>query len=121
MKRSTVPMEDEEQIMFVQWCQLRKIPLAHIPNEIGGSTPALKVRALKMKRMGTSKGFPDLLVFVPRDNGYKLIAIEMKRRVGSRTSEEQKEWLRRLEKAGVPAAICHGAEEAVEFVEQFMV
>lgn len=119
-----VPLEDDEQMAFVQWCRINKIIVHHSGNEIGGSTPAMKARALKMKKMGTSKGFPDLLVFIPiygntdEPDAYQPLAIEMKRQKGSTTTKEQKEWLNLLEMAGIPGAICKGAEKAIEFVEQ---
>lgn len=119
-----VPLEEEEQMAFVQWCRLQKIIVHHSGNEIGGSTRALKARAIKMKKMGTSKGFPDLLVFVPakgatnRIDSYQPVAIEMKRVKGSTTSTEQKEWLKILEKAGIPCKVCKGAEEAIKFINE---
>lgn len=119
----SVPLESDEQIAFVQWCHLNHIIVHHSGNEIGGSTAAVKVRAVKMKKMGTSKGFPDLLVFIPiygatgDVDAYQMCAIEMKRRKGSTTSPEQKEWLAVLESSGVPCAVCKGAEEAIKFVE----
>ena len=119
----TVPKEEEEQIAFVQWCHLNHIIVHHSGNEIGGSSAAVKVRAIKMKKMGTSKGFPDLLVFIPvygttgEADCYQMCAIEMKRRKGSSTSKEQKEWLKIIESSGVPCAICKGAEEAINFIE----
>lgn len=126
-KPNLCPKEDEEQIAFVQWCRLNKIIVHHSGNEIGGSTAAVKVRAIKMKKMGTSKGFPDLLLFLPvknlingRVDSYQPIAIEMKRQKGSTTSPEQKEWLRILEKAGIPCAVCKGCEKAIEFVREQM-
>ena len=57
--------EAEEQMAFVQWCRFNNIICHHSGNEVGGSTRALKLRAIKMKKMGTSKGFPDLLVLIP--------------------------------------------------------
>ena len=117
-----VALEEDEQIAFVQWCRLHDVIVHHSGNEIGGSTPAMKRRAVKMKRMGTSKGFPDLLVFIPVTNvdgevdSYQMCAIEMKRRKGSRVTVEQKEWLRILEASGLPCAVCKGAGEAIDFV-----
>ena len=122
-KTTIVPLESEEQIAFVQWCQMNGIIIHHSGNEIGGSTGAMKARAVKMKKLGTSKGFPDLLVFIPiygitgRVDCYQMCAIEMKRQKGSTTSKEQKEWLKVLEMAGIPCAICKGAEKAIDFVE----
>ena len=121
-----VPLEQDEQIAFVQWCRLKGIIVHHSGNEISGSTKALKIRAIKMKRMGTSKGFPDLLVFIPikgatgEVDSYQPLAIEMKRQKHSTTSKEQKEWLEILEMAGIPSRVCKGAGEAIEFVENML-
>ena len=121
-----VPLEEDEQTAFVQWCHLKQIPVHHSGNEIGGSTRDVKMRAVKMKRMGTSKGFWDLVVFVPikgvtgEIDAYQQIMIEMKRRRGGTVSPEQKEWGKIYETAGIPNKICKGADEAIEFVEQFI-
>ena len=123
---ASVPLEEDEQMAFVQWCRIQDLTVHHSGNEIGGSTPAMKARALKMKKMGTSKGFPDLLVLIPVCgvdeiiDSYQLCAIEMKRRKGSTTSPEQKNWIKKLEMAGIPCAICKGCEEAIAFVTGIM-
>ena len=121
------PKEEDEQIAFVQWCHLQGIIVHHSGNEIGGSTGAMKARAVKMKKMGTSKGFPDLLLFLPITSlitgdidAYQPVAIEMKRTKGSTTSKEQKEWLQILKMAGIPCAVCKGCEAAIEFVREQM-
>lgn len=118
-----VPLEEEEQMAFVQWCRLNDIICHHSGNEIGGSTSAMKARAVKMKKMGTSRGFPDLLVFVPVKgvdgtvDCYQMCAIEMKRRKGSTVSKEQKTWLEILAGSGAMSAVCKGAEEAIAYIE----
>lgn len=118
-----VPLEEHEQMAFVQWCRLNNIIVHHSGNEIGGSLPSMKARAIKMKKLGTSKGFPDLLVFVPvygvdgEIDCYQMCAIEMKRRKGSRTTEEQKKWLEILQASGAMSAVCRGADEAIAYVE----
>ena len=122
-KTTRVPLEEDEQMAFVQWCHLNDIIVHHSGNEIGGSTQAMKTRAMKMKKMGTSKGFPDLLVFIPvygvagGVDCYQMCAIEMKRKKGSTTSKEQKEWLEILQASGAMSAVCKGADEAIKFVE----
>ena len=126
-KTTLCPKEEDEQIAFVSWCRMKKIVCHHSGNEFCGSTAAIRVRAIKMKKLGTSKGFPDLLCFLPVKNlingqidAYQPIAIEMKRQKGSTTSPEQKEWLRIFEKAGIPCAVCKGCEKAIEFVKTQM-
>lgn len=118
--------EEEEQIAFVQWLRANNIPHFHCPNEVGGRTKSLKLRAIKMKKMGVSKGVPDLLIFIPitgvtgEIDSYQGCAIEMKRRKGSKVTKEQREWLEILQASGVMCAVCHGADEAVEFVKSIM-
>ena len=63
--------------------------------------------------LGVSKGVPDLFVIVAG----RLIAIEMKRVKGSVNSPEQKVWISRLNKAGVPAYIAKGCSEAIAIIE----
>lgn len=119
-----IPLEEDEQQAFVQWCRLNNILVHHSPLEFASSSRAVKVRALKMKKMGTSRGFPDLLLFIPvygttgEADCYQMCAIEMKRRKGSTTTKEQKQWLQVLESAGIPCAICKGAEKAIEFINK---
>lgn len=126
MPKTAVPLEEDEQIAFVQWCRLKGIICQHAGNEIGGSIRAMKTRAIKMKKLGTSKGFPDLLLFIPvigatgEPDAYQPVAVEMKRVKGSTTSAEQKKWLEILEMAGIPGAVCKGAGAAIEFVEKIM-
>lgn len=118
-----IPYEEDEQIAFVQWCRLQGITVHHSGNEIGGSTRAVKARAIKMKKMGTSKGFPDLLVFIPIAgatgdiDSYQMCAIEMKRRKGGSVSKEQKHWLEVIQASGAMCAVCHGADEAIGFID----
>lgn len=118
--------EEEEQIAFVQWCQIKGYRIHHCANEVGGSTMQMKMRAIKAKRMGTSKGFPDLLVFVPiygifnEIDAYQPIAIEMKRRKGGKISPEQKQWGEILSMAGIPFRVCAGSDEAEAFVKEVM-
>lgn len=121
-----VPLEEEEQIAFVQWCRLNNIICHHSGNEIGGSTSAMKARAVKMKKMGTSKGFPDLLVFIPVHgvtggiDCYQMCAIEMKRQKGSTTSKEQKAWINILNGSGCLSKVCKGADDAIKFIGAIM-
>lgn len=115
--------EEQEQMAFVEWLTINHIPHFHCPNEVGGQSRSLKVRAIKMKRMGVSKGVPDLFVFIPvyginhHIDCYQMCAIEMKRKKGSTTSKEQKEWLKVLQASGAMSAVCKGCDEAIAFVD----
>lgn len=108
------PTEAEEQIMVVQYLELRGHKFTAIPNETGSSMEA-KRRAVRLKRQGVRKGFCDLVAIV---NG-TFIAIEMKRQHGGTVSKEQKEWIDALNKAGIPARVCKGAKEAINFIKEY--
>lgn len=122
--RTLIPTEEEEQVAFVQWCRLKGYVVHHCANEVGGGSMQLKMRAIKAKKMGTSKGFPDLLIFVPiygvvgEPDAYQPIAIEMKRKKGGVVSPEQKQWGEVMSAAGIPFKVCKGCEEAIEFVKE---
>lgn len=106
--------EDQEQIEFVNWCRARGYKIHHSPNATG-SSPEAKRRAIRMKRAGTSSGFPDLLIFI--DDPQIAVVVEMKStRKDAKATPAQKEWLRILSKYGFRSAVCHGSEEAKEFI-----
>lgn len=107
-----MPTEQQEAEWLAQYLYLKGYHFTHIPNETG-SDPAARRRAVRMKRAGVSKGFPDYIIF--KDG--KKFAIELKRAQGGRTSPEQREWLEVLAAHGFKAAVCHGSKEAIEFLE----
>lgn len=104
------PTEAEEQIKFVQYLRLKNLPHFRVPNET--YTKSWKQKNMN-RALGVSKGVPDLFICLPD----KLIAIEMKRTKGSVTSQEQIDWIERLNKAGVRSTIAKGCQEAIAFVE----
>lgn len=112
--KELVPTEAEECKILVAYLRVRNLTFTHIANETGYGRHA-KLMGIRNKQMGVSKGFPDYLVIV----GGRLIAIEMKRVKGSTVSQEQKEWIEELNKAGIVAKICRGADDAIKFVQQF--
>lgn len=121
-----IPTEDNECVKFHMWLQVRHIPHAHIANESRSSSRNAMIRGAKLKRMGQSAGVWDYEIFVPvygidkTIDDYQLLKIEMKRQKGGTVSEQQKEWGKIYETAGIPNKICKGADEAIAFVEQFM-
>jgi len=121
------PLEDDECIAFADWLRLNNIPHCHIANESRSSSKSAMIRGAKLKRMGQSRGVWDYEIWVPQHSlidgeidDYQLLKIEMKRQHGGTVSPEQKEWQKIYEMAGVPCKVCHGAEEAIEFVKEFL-
>ena len=106
--------ESGEQEAVVQFCELMRIPVVHIPNE--GKRRA--AYAAQMKRMGLAKGFPDLFIPVAR-SGFHGLFIELKRDHGSKPTEPQRAWVEYLNRAGYRAAVCHGADAAMKEIENY--
>ena len=125
-KLAGVPLEDDEAMVFAAWLRGQQIPHTHIANEIGGSTRSAKLRALKAKRMGQTAGVWDYEIFIPIYNtfgevdAYQEIRVELKRTKGSAVSETQKRWGEVYKLAGIPCAVCKGADKAIEFVQQII-
>lgn len=107
-----MPTEQQEGEVLAAYCHVKRYDFTHVPNETG-SDPRARARAVRMKRAGVSKGFPDYLIFA---NG-KRFAIELKRQKGSKTSPEQLQWLEVLKTYGFNVKVCKGAQEAIDFLE----
>lgn len=108
-----IATEQQEAETLAAYLRLKGYSFTHIPNETGGD-PAARRRAVRMKRAGVSRGFPDYLIYA---RGHR-IAIELKRSKGGRATKEQRDWLTTLSDYGYNCAVCHGAEEAIKFIEE---
>lgn len=121
-----LPTEAEEQATLIHWLDWMGLRYHHSPNETGSSMEARR-RAIRMKRMGTSPGFPDLVITIPpirsvTGDGF-MLCIEMKRRKGGVLSQEQRAWIdaiNGLENEGIAAYVCRGAQEAIETVSEYL-
>lgn len=116
-----IPTESEEQQALFDFCnvEMRKYPelsmLVHIPNE-GLRTQASGGR---LKKEGLRKGFPDIMLCSPHC-GYAGLCIELKRTKGSKISDEQKEWIVKLNKHRYAAVFCYGWEEAWHVIKAYL-
>jgi len=110
--------EEQDQVLLVNWIRRHYPEMAdtmhHSPN--GGYRH--KRTAGRMKLMGTSPGFPDLVFFHPTRNHHGL-AIELKTATGRATSS-QLEWLDRLAAAGFATVLCQGLEAAQAAVTAYV-
>ncbi len=111
--------EEQTQIALVQWFRIQYPKAAeylhHSPNE---GQHKVQYRA-KQARMGVSKGFPDLTLYLPR-KGFSGLAIELKATSGRKPTIEQFEWLERLGAAGWMAAWCKGFDAAQTTINDYM-
>jgi len=110
--------EDREQFAVIQYCDLKGIPVFHVPNSTW--TKSVMQRT-KNSLLGVRSGVPDLFVLLPNIG---TLAIELKRakEKGKRgtVSTNQKIWIDLLNKVpGTDAHICHGAEEAIKVIESY--
>lgn len=109
------PTEHEEAVALADYLTLRGWRFSHIPQETFTKFWGTKI---KNKQEGVHRGVPDYILFVPIKNGKEqLVFVELKRKKGSVTSPEQKEWINALNSCGCPSKICKGADEAIAYIE----
>lgn len=113
----TVPTESEEQEALFAWCLANGIEMVHIPNE----RKCTAFVAGQLLRQGMRKGFPDNFIPIAR-GGFHGLFIELKRakKSLSKKSPEQREWVKKLNKAGYKAVFCYGAEEAKKVISEYL-
>ena len=115
--------EDELQKQVVQFLKVA-LPTGcvfhHSPNE-GRRHVSFKVKLVKM---GTKYGWPDLEIFVPSDQAVHgmttAIFIELKRPGGGRLNANQEEMRQRLVLAGCHWGLARSVEQVYEILEQFI-
>lgn len=109
--------EDQEQAEVIRWANARPWGqyLFHIANETVGG----KERVLRNTALGVRRGVPDLMLPIPM-HGHHGLWIEMKRSGGGTVSKYQKAWAEALNAMGHKAVVCHGADEAVAVLSEYM-
>jgi len=114
-----VPLEHTEQANFFKAARLILgiyYPLIFaIPN--GGKRTGRDGKG--KQREGLKKGVPDIFLAMPKI-GYHGLFIEMKRLKGSTTSDEQKAYIKLLNRTGYKAVICKGYAKAVEVLRDYL-
>lgn len=109
------PTEHQEQSLVIQYCNLRKIPIFHIPN---GSYKSVTART-KSKKEGLKAGVPDLMIPIANKSHHGLF-IEMKRVKNSKVSVQQLKWIELLNKQGYKAIVCYGSSAAIKEIEEYI-
>lgn len=118
---SPIPTESAEQQMLFQWARMQsgKYPeltlLYHIPNEGKRSHKT----GARMKAEGLKTGVPDICLPVAR-GGHHGLYIELKRVKNSRVTVAQMAWIEALTRQGYVAAVCRGADEAIELITRYL-
>ena len=114
-----VPTEHQEQCDLVKWFGLAYPAYAPLLYAIPNGSNKSVVAAMKFKREGLRKGFPDLGLALAR-RGFHGLFIEMKRLKGSKTSPEQAAYVELLNDNDYSVSICRGYDEAVEKISWYM-
>ena len=117
--------EHAEQVTVIDWCfaMTRTYPeldlIFAIPNGAmlgGGRLGAIRANALKAE--GLRPGVCDLFLPAPRGKWHGMF-IEMKTQIG-KLSDNQKEFIARVEEQGYYTAVCYGADEAIEQLKFYL-
>lgn len=113
-RRPGPPTEHQEQAVFVDWMLAHRILYFAVP---GGAYFGKKdaIHGARLKRIGLKPGIPDLVIVTrpPSRPGF-VVAVEMKRSVGGRLSQNQKDWQAKLEDNEWWVIVGHGADDAIQ-------
>lgn len=123
MVKNQLPVASEsvEQICLFRWAMYEegKYPelalMYHIPN--GGKRNITTAKRLKTE--GVKAGVPDIHLPVAR-HGFHGLYIELKKKKGSGTTENQDRWLEDLNAQGYHAVVCKGWEEASKKILSYL-
>ena len=116
--RARCPRETDEAKTLAAWMDAKRLCYCHVPNggySLGGNRFA---QASKLRAEGLKTGVPDYLIFDPPPSRPECpgAALELKRRTGSKVSDEQREWIEALTIRGWAVTVARGADEAIEWL-----
>jgi hypothetical protein len=128
----TKPIDDrdeyDEQVKVFQWAEAAQAEFPALKYLIG-SINGVKISigsAVKMKKAGLKRGYPDLSLDLPRSSnlGHLLkfhgLRIELKRRSGGKVSPEQADWLGWLQCNDYRAVVCYGSDQAIQEIKNYL-
>ena len=123
-----IPSEDIEAEILANWLRFKKYTFTHIANQSWQYwSKNIIIMMNKKKKMWVSKWFPDYCIILKRRS---LLFIELKRQrkilkswklwaSPSIISEEQKEWIRKLNEIdNIWAFIAYWADEAINIIQE---
>lgn len=110
--------ESDEQIKAMEWLRQTHPLIALHTMHIGNERKASYYMGWLMKQMGVLKGASDLFMAWP-NGGYHGLFIEVKSKTG-KASPDQKAFLQRMKEAGYKAEICHGADQVINTMKEYL-
>jgi hypothetical protein len=123
MAKNTCKLEKFEQMEFVEYCEANNITVVSTQNGFKMPKASFNWAAYSnsLKRMGMRKGFPDLIILAKnKSQTHEVLFIEMKRQKGSKISDEQKEWIARLDNEGYCVGVAKGCDSAINILNQYL-
>lgn len=120
---NTTPLEKEEQISFVSYCELHGIKVISTQNGFKMPKNSFNWAAYSktLKKMGLRTGFPDLIILAKnKSKTHEVLFIEMKRQKGGVVSPEQKEWIETLDNSNYCVGIAKGCESAINILNKYL-
>jgi len=123
-------IEADEQKALFEWAESMLYYLPELAL-LNGSLNGVKLtigQAVKAKKQGLKKGYPDLFLPVSR-GGYHGLFIELKikpyrnhkdKMVYPTTSDDQKWWIEQLARQGYKALICKGFDSAQDYILNYL-
>ena len=108
--------EERLQTEVINWIK-EKHPSVRYCASLGGIYTGPR-QAIKAKRTGYSRGFPDLQICEARGGKFGLF-IEIKT-IKGRATEAQKEWIEDLNLRGYHAEICKGLPLVIKCIENYL-
>ena len=120
--KEPIPLEIEEQKMYIKWLDMHNIMYFAVPNAVPLAktlkTTGQKIQFWKKRRAeGIRPGVPDLVVFLPN----QILFVEMKRQKRSYPSVEQKKWIENINLFGYAyAQVTKGGQQAIELTNKLL-
>ena len=111
------------QISIFDWARLYKIKeggflFDYMTASPNGGTRNL-IEAVNFKRSGVSAGFPDISIFVPRNN-YHGMFLEIKKDGKYSITQKQKDWINKLKFMGYFAEFGIGFDHSKKLIEDYL-
>jgi hypothetical protein len=122
----TVPTEREDSMAVMAWARLmvetgQEPRLRFLRCGFEGLRLTMGVR-MQMKRQSVSRGFPDLVLYVPQRYPvtYHALFVELKRLKGGTISAEQAIMIGDLQSLGYKSIVCRGADHAISEIKRYL-
>lgn len=120
---NTCKLEKFEQMEFVSYCEANNITVISTQNGFKMPKQAFNWAAYSrtLKKMGMSKGFPDLIILATnKSKTHEVLFIEMKRQKGGVLHDEQKEWIQKLDDKNYCVGVAKGCDSAINILNNYL-